>query len=192
MGVIRVTINMTWFGQICQNVIHLDNGEAGYDPADVKSQIETLWIPAVRPMQLGTLNYFKIQVRDMEAVGGLTTDYAININGSAGSAVEGWGCLCYLFSFQTATGGHEGRGRVYLPGAYPGNVVLGRWISASMDQQTTAIGLLTTRFLGATPTSGYNLVVCKRQTLPTPHPVINIIARNVPGVQRRRNIGVGF
>lgn len=192
MGIARVTINMTWFGQICQNVIHLDNGEGGYDHAAIKTAIETLWIPAIRPMQLGTLNYFRISVRNMSVAGGLTTDYAVNINGSAGSAVEGWGPLAYLFSFQTATGGHAGRGRVYLPGAYPGNVVTGRWISASMDQQNTAIGLLTTRFLGASPTSGYNLAVCKRETDPTPHLVTNIVARQVPGVQRRRNIGVGF
>lgn len=192
MAKMRVTINMTWFGQICQNVIHIHNGEGSYDPAAVKTAIETLWIPALRPMQLSTLNYFKIQVRRVDVLGGLTTDYAININGSAGSAVEGWGPLAYLFSFQTLTGGHEGRGRVYLPGAYPGNVVTGRWISASMDQQATAIGLLTTRFLGATPTSGFNLAVCPRTNLPPARDVVNIIARSVPGVQRRRNIGVGF
>ena len=192
MAIARVTINMTWFGQICQNVIHVQNGEDAYNAANVKAAIETYWIPAVRPMQLSTLNYFKIQVRNMSTSGGLTTDYSININGSAGSAVEGWGPLCYLFSLQTATSGHTGRGRVYLAGAYPGNVVTGRWISASMDQQTTAIGLLTTRFLGASPSSGFNLVVCKREDLPTPHPVVNIINRSVPAVQRRRNIGVGF
>ncbi len=191
MGVARVTISQTWNLQICQNVIHLDYGETSYDPAAIKTAIETLWIPPIRPLQLGTVNYFKIQVRNMSSIGSLTFDYAVNINGSAGSAVESWGPLCMLWSLKTATGGHNGRGRVYLTGSYPGNVVAGRFISALMDQMNTAIGTISTRFLGATPTSGYNLTVCKRENLPTSHPVIQIIARQVPGVQRRRNIGVG-
>lgn len=192
MGVARVTIGQTWFGQVVQNVIHLDDNEGSYDPAAIKTAIETLWIPAVRPLALSTLKYVLLQIRNMSVVGGLTSSYVINITGSAGSAVEGWGPLCYLWSLQTLTGGHSGKGRIYLAGCYPGNIVTGRFISASMDQQVAAIALISTRFLGASPTSGYNLTVCKREELPTSHPVVNIVPRDVPGVQRRRNIGVGI
>lgn len=191
MAIARVTIHQTWFSQICQNVIHLDNGEGSYDPAAINAAIGTYWIPAVRQVQLGTVNYFRVSVRNMGVIGGLTTDYPYNVNGGSGSAVEGWGPLCYLWSFQTETGGHSGRGRVYIAGCYPGNVVTGRFISASMDQQVAQVALLLTRFTGASPTSGYNLAVCKRENLPTPHYVTNIVVRSVPGVQRRRNIGVG-
>lgn len=192
MGVARVTIGQTWFGQVVQNVIHLDYGEVAYNPANIKTAIETLWIPPIRPMQLSTLKYVLLQIRNMHDVGGLTSSYVINITGSAGSAVEGWGPLCYLWSLQTLTGGHRGKGRIYLAGCYPGNVVTGRFISASMDQQVAAIATLSTRFLGATPTSGFNLTVCKREELPASNPVVNIVPRDVPGVQRRRNIGVGI
>jgi len=192
MGVARVTISQTWCGQVCQNVIHLDNGEGAYDATAIKSAIETLWIPPIRPLQLGTVNYFKIQVRDMNDVTGITSDFVVNINGSAGSAVEAWGPLCYLWSLKTAFGGHSGQGRIYLTGCYPGNVVLGRLISASMDQQATAAATIATRFLGATPTSGYNLAICKREFNPNAKLVTQIIPRQVPGVQRRRNIGVGI
>lgn len=192
MALARVTINMRWFGQICQNVIHLWNGEGSYSAADVKFAIETLWIPAIRGLQLGSLNYFKIQVRRVDVIGGLTTDFVVNINGSAGSAVEGWGPLCMLFSLQTATGGHTGRGRIYLPGSYPGNVVQGLFISALMDQMATAAATLGGRFLGAGATSGYQLSVCKRETAPTVHTVTAIVPKQIPAVQRRRNIGIGM
>jgi hypothetical protein len=192
MALARVTINMTWFGQVVQNVLHFWNGEGAYDAAAVKFAIETLWIPPIRPLQLGSLNYFKIQVRRMDVIGGLTTDFAVNINGSSGSAVEGWGPLCMLWSLSTATGGHAGKGRIYLPGSYPGNVVQGRFISALMDQMNTAAATIGGRFLGAGATSGFQLAVCKRENLPVVHPVTSIIPRQVPGIQRRRNIGVGM
>ena len=191
MSIARVTIGQTWFGQVVQNVIHLDFGESPYNPLAIKGAIETLWIPAIRPMQLSSLRYVLIEVRNMGDIHGTTSDFAINIVGSAGSAVEGWGPLCYLWSLQTAFGGHKGRGRIYLAGCYPGNVVQGRFISASMDQQITAVGQIMTRFTGAAPTSGFNLVVATRETLPFNNPVTNIVPRDVPGVQRRRNIGVG-
>jgi len=190
MAIVRVTLSMTWFGQICQNVLHFDVGEF-YNPTDIKSTIETLWIPPIRPMQLGTLKYVLIQVRNMSTSGGLTSDFVVNINGSAGSAVEGWGPLCYLWSLKTDLGGHAGRGRIYLPGCYPGNVVTGRFISASMDQQVTAASTIATRFLGGSSTSGIRLCVAKREELPDLNWVTQIIPRDVPGVQRRRNIGVG-
>lgn len=193
MGYARVTINQTWFSQVCQNVLHFDYGGASaYDPAAINSAIGTYWIPAIRGMQLATVNYFKVQVRDMSVAGGLTTDYAYNVNGGSGSAVEGWGPLCYLWSFRTAAGGHSGLGRCYFTGCYPGNVVTGRFSSASMDQQNTIAALITTRFLGSSPTSGIHLAICPRTTFPDGKLVTSLIVRQVPGVQRRRNIGVGI
>lgn len=183
---------MRWFGQIVQNVLHFWNGEGSYDAAAIKFAIETLWIPPIRPLQLSSLNYFKIQVRQIDVAGGLTTDFVVNINGSSGSAVEGWGPLCMLWSLQTATGGHTGRGRIYLPGSYPGNVVQGLFISALMDQMTTAAATISGRFLGASATSGFQLAVVGRVNTNFIHPVTSIIPRQIPGVQRRRNIGVGF
>lgn len=192
MGVARVTIHQLWFGQVVQNVMHFDYGETAYNPDTIKAKMESDWIPQFRPLQLSSLSYFKIQVRNMSAIGGLTSDYVTSFVGSAGSAVEGWGPLCYLFSLKTLTGGHSGRGRIYIAGSYPGNVVQGRFISASMTQQATCAANLTSRFLGATPSTGLNLSVCTRENLPTPLHVTQIIPRDIPAVQRRRNIGVGM
>ncbi len=192
MGVARLTLWQLQWGQTYQNVIHLDYGEASYDAIALKDAIVTYWIPAVKVQQLSSLQYQVIQVRNMSTIGGLTTNFSVVINGSGGSGTESWGPLSQLFSLQTATGGHAGRGRFYIGGTSSVNVAQGRWISAMQTAMDGIAANLITRFTGASPTSGFNLTVCKRENLPFSHPVTNIIARNIPGVIRRRNIGVGI
>lgn len=192
MAIARVTISAIQWGQTYQNVIHLTNGEGSYNATNIKDAILNYWIPAVKIQQLSSLQYQLIQVRDMGVVGGLTSNFSILVNGTGGNGTESWGPLSQLYSLHTLTGGHAGRGRVYIGGTSSVNVAQGRWISPMQDAMNTIASNLMTRFTGASPTSGFNLAVCKREVLPTVHEVVEIIAKNIPGVIRRRNIGVGI
>jgi hypothetical protein len=180
------------YTQTFQNVFHIFDGETPFVPLTIKGLVETYWINVVKPYQLSSLSYRLIQLRQVDVLGQPTYNYAINITASGGSAIETWGPLSQLYSFHTLTAGPRGRGRTYLAGQYGGDVVANQWSSARFTAMTTLAAALTTRWVGATPTSGMNLVVCGRESLPTPHFVTEIVPQPIPGVQRRRNYGVGI
>jgi len=188
----RITVSMVQYGQTFQNVFHITNGSGSFDAPTIKAAIETYWIGYLRTKQLSSIVYSLIQIRRVSVLGDPTWNYAVSISGSGGSAIETWGPLCQLYSFHTATAGPTGRGRFYMSGNYAGDVQSGRWSTAKYADMVTVAAALTTRWVGGSPTSGYNLCVCSRELLPTAHDVTEIVPQQTPGVQRRRNYGVGI
>jgi hypothetical protein len=188
----RITLSTLQYTQTFQNVFHITNGEGGFDKDAINSAIQTYWIAQVKTGQLSSIVYKLIQIRRVSVIGDPTWNFAVSITASGGSAIETWGPLCQLYSFHTLTPGRTGRGRYYLSGQYGGDVQANQWSSARYSAMATLASNLTTRWLGASPTSGYNLCVCSRESLPTAHYVTEIVPQPVPGVQRRRNYGVGI
>lgn len=187
----RITLSQLQYSQTFQNVFHIyDSGT--FDKDAINSAIQTYWIGYLKAKQLSSVHYRLIQIRDVSTPGQPTWNFPIDIGCTGGSAIETWGPLCALFSFHTAAAGRSGRGRFYMSGQYVGDVQAGVWSAVKLaDLATTAAGIFT-RWGFTSPTSGYRLAVTSRSNPTDYKSVTEIVAQAVPGVQRRRNYGVGI
>lgn len=189
---VRVTIAQMQYGQIYENVIHFRDDSVTYDPTSIKGYIETHWIPAIKGQQASSVQYKTIYVRDISTAGTPTYNYPIAINGGGGTVMNCWGPAAAVYSIQTAVGGPHGRGRFYVSGWYVGNIYEGKFqVDVLGYFQATANTLIAKFITAGTLVGPLHLVVCPRLNPSAFNYATNIVVKSIPGVVRRRNIGVG-
>lgn len=187
----RVIISATVYGQLCQNVLNfLTDVGFGTDEEDVKDNVLAQWVSEVRNVQNANTIYTTIGVQRIDVLQPLQV---FSISGTVGSLAGAAAptFTCGVFSIRTASAGRAGHGRFYMFGVHMESILTGALHPAAYAQYQTVAANLTTRFCtgGTQPlllgvTSRTNPVAdFKGSTV--------ILARQIFGVQRRRNIGVG-
>ena len=194
---IEVTLIQTMKGQSVQNVIHFINPDGALSLQTIADFMTTDWIPALKPIQNTAVVYRQIQVRDLDNPATATFLLNTAIPGTAVGFDARLPPLCIVIQKKTNRAGRKGRGRLYISGFDEGSLdTTGTWSAGHLTGvMATAVNNLRERFfLGGAQQTGLALAIMGRgpDNGIELTPVTNLIVRPVPGLQRRRSIGVGI
>jgi hypothetical protein len=182
---------MTIYGQVVMNVIHFRNVSDFYTPLEIKNEFVDNWIMHVRGFQNPGLHYFNLAVKNMDDETGITTDFPLDIFGGGFFGSQTWPTTAVLVQIRTAFGGRKGRGRVFVAGLHTGAFENGLFNAATTTSLNTFMDAIKAAFLPG-GTSQLTIGVCDRGFNPDFHPAVDLVVGSRPGIQRRRNIGVGI
>lgn len=189
MSVYRVTFTGKLLEQRLQNVVHFADTRAfPMTENDVIDNLLAGWLPVLRNLQNNNFQTIAVKVQIISPAIQIPVERAVvNQAGSlAGDPAPLF--VSALFSIRTATPGRSGRGRFYMAGVHGPSMVAGKngamssYIPRQVDLQNQYCHPGEAVFrLGIAPRN--NPGAFKDAT--------QIIIRDIWGVQRRRNIGVG-
>lgn len=190
MATIRATITGFFMGQTVQHVLHFDAPDyVTADLANLAADLRDNFCVYLQPGLTAEFTYTNIACNQ---VGGTDPTYnlTVAIVGSAGSDPDMLPTTCCVFRLQTGFGGKHGRGRLYVPCVGPFCLQYGVITPTCIASYQSRADQILARY-GPTATSAFGLVIRERATGIT-HGVTSITPRSIPGVQRRRTIGVGI
>lgn len=189
--IIRCTLSMTLYSQVMQNVLHLENTTEFYTPTAIVADLTNAWINQVKGFQNPLLHYFNVAVKNMDDSTGTTTNVPVDVFGGGFFGSQTIPTNAVLVQIRTATGGRSGRGRVFIAGLHSGAYENGIWNASTV----TALNSFMANVKGFLITgTGSNLRI---GVMPRTDPgsfkrATDLVVGPRPGVQRRRNIGVGI
>lgn len=191
MATIRVTLSMTYYGQLFQNVLHFNKSD--YVASELPTLIQDVkdnWITHVKWCQSDGLKYINMKLHH---VGSLTpdTNEVLAINGGTGSSSEYKPFNCHIIRIQSEVAGRIGRGRVYIGGIASNLTDFGFIKTSILATWATKLQLITAAF-GPSATSDFQLGVNPHTETDDFKPMQSLSINPVEGIQRRRNIGVGI
>jgi hypothetical protein len=193
MAIWRCTIAATYNGRIMMNQIHLEGPpEQEVTPTFVAGQVAQQWLPPILGSQSHGIHYFQIEIRQVlpsNNLGGQIV--AISVDGNGSSDVH-HACMSYKLRFRTGLLGRKFRGRYYIPACVQGFTNADVVNNIGNTFFTDACNLLTARFCGDTPTTGFNLVIYHRGPEASTTRVEQILHSNLLGIQSRRNVFRGI
>ena len=191
MALWRVIITAKVFDQTVQNVLHFTTDPAfGTDEEDVKAVVLSQWVAEVRNIQNSGCVYQTIGVQRLDVAQPLQVFSIVGTVGSLSGAMAP-SFIAGVLSIRTAVAGRAGHGRSYIYGIHQDSISNGQFQSGAFAAFQTIAANLTTRF-NASGTTDLELGVTSRNNPVTDFKsCTTIIARQVFGVQRRRNLGVG-
>jgi hypothetical protein len=186
----RVITSGFFFGQTCQNVLHFNNPDGLTTPADIATDIKNNWLVQISAMSSGNIVWNNISVRRVD--GGTEAPYnlAVSIAGAQSGSAQQLTFLAYVIRIRTAVVGRRGRGRIYVPGPNLNLTNLGVWASSTITGWQTPLNNLAARYL-AGGTSSIRLGVASHTDPSDWKAATQLLLASIPGIQRRRNIGVG-
>lgn len=191
MATIRVTLSMTYYGQVFQNVLHFNKADYVFsDLAGLITDIQTSWINQVKWCQSDGLKYVNAKFHQ---VGSAAADInqVLSIVGGTGSSSEYKPFNAHIIRIQTGLGGRTGRGRVYIGGIASNLTDFGFVKSSILSTWATKFTAILAAF-GAGGTSAFRLGVNPHTETDDFKLCVSLSLNPVEGVQRRRNIGVGI
>ena len=191
-NVFRVTTIAQMYGQQCQNVLHFSG------PSSDPNQLQALaldvianWINLVKQRVSGDLVWNQVQVRLLSSQFA-THNETISIGGTAGTSNQLWGVHAFILRIRAATIGRSSRGRVYIPGVLPGQMQAGFW-QASTVQAWFNITNAVMEAYGPGGTSPFRLGIApKVNSTANFKEAVSLQLGPLPGVQRRRQVGIGI
>lgn len=192
MGVVRCTLEYVYLGQVLNNVLYFNDLSGIKTDQQIASELTNNFLQYIRPMQASTMAYTNWYVAGTGAPGGGANKLPVIPSTSGGLVMtSAFSPMAILWSLRTAVNGRSFRGRVYW-GAIDNQRTTtgGRWISSYLTTMQTATVNLLGRYGGANPASGIQWGVWSKK-LQSFHAIETILIRDIPAVQRRRNINVG-
>lgn len=188
---LRIVATMLLYGQVCQNVMHFFNPDGALSLSAAADEFQNQWITNVKPRQIGNVQWTKIQVYNLSNPVLAPFEKSINILGTNSTTTLSRTFDCFVLKVQTAIAGRHGHGRIYLPGLHEGFLSNGLFQQSQVDAWATQLAIIKARFIGPPAAGPMTLAVREKAAPHTMTLATNILLRNIPGVQRRRNIGVG-
>lgn len=175
-----------------QNVLHFHNPDGTLTLPQVADDCIANWIGPLKTQQDDNGIYTSIGVRNIDDMTSSPYVRTIAIQGGADHGDQQVPYMCMVLKLRTAIAGRRGRGRVYVAGlatAHTANGVLSSGGLALWENPLCLPAIRNAYLAGGS--SDLGLVVYHRDTRDHSF-VTEILPRSVPGVQRRRNIGVGI
>lgn len=193
MAIWRVTMSCLVLGQVCQNVVHVDDLAQNILGLTICTKFEAQWLPNITPFQHTSALWTRIEARVVSPVGLAPTIKTINIPG-AGSSLQDAdnSMLARQLQFRTTVSGKHGRGRLYIPGAS----IVG-FTQGLVKQQSLQAGLplcqaLMNGFCIDPPGSELALVIARKNDASQTLRVSSIVQATTARMLRRRQLGVGI
>lgn len=193
MAVIEVTLTGTILGQTHENIFHMQKSPWNplTDYAPMAAHLNANWLGQVKTFAPVEFVWTNIRLKNITTPAEPVFSQDIMTQGTS-SGIEGMPpFVCFLFRFQTATGGRTGKGRYYQSSPNPGHVVRGLFTASMLAFYAPKLVALA-NFYGPAHSSDYLLGVCTRGNAASFKGVQAITMDTIPRVQRRRNIGVGL
>lgn len=194
MSVERVTFTGTHYGLVvCQNVVAFINPDGVLSVAAVATELRDNWCTLLAAGQTTQFGWRNITV-DRVGSGLAPYNLPIAVNGLDGSdASAAVPVITQKFRIHTGVAGRKGRGRIYLPGYRQAYWVQGQLTATGITNMTIRLNAITARYVGGARTSQLGLGICKRGNDSTAYIPADFLSLSLtPGVQRRRNVGVGI
>lgn len=188
--VVRVTISGLDYNQVTQNVLHFRHVADPYNAQAIAAEIIAGWIPNVQFFSKSNFSYRNVLVQDIEVPANPTASIPINMAGFGASSTRAPSFWSAVIKIQTPVGGRHGRGRIFLAGLHADAFESGILGSLFQTQALDHLNALIARY-GPTGTSDLRLVVLNRVDN-SQSDMVNLVLRPIPGIQRRRNIGIGI
>jgi hypothetical protein len=193
MATVRVIVQGIFMGQACWTVLH------GNVPDYVTANLATIAADFrdnycntyVKPRLPSEFTFTNINVQPVHGSTDSALNLAISIQGTSGSGSNMLPTTCCVLRLFTGFAGRHGRGRIYLPGLGPACLSFGQIASGCLTVYQTTCDQILARY-GSSGPSIFDLVIANRADLSDLKPVLAMSPRVIPGVQRRRSIGVGI
>lgn len=190
----RVTFTGTVWGTVtCQNVVHFDNPDGLLTNAQIAAELRDNWCVLLCAGMMNTAGFRNITVA---TVGSAVSPYNLPVVVNGIDAVDpttGTMAVNQKFRIHTPTAGRKGRGRIYLWG-YRANLVSQGIVNATgITNMTIRLNAIQARYVGIGHTGPIALGVMPRGGASADFIFADFLVLSlVPGVQRRRSVGVGL
>lgn len=189
-NIARVTLSGLRYGQVTQNVLHFDHQTEIWDPQAIVTDIVNNWIPQAIRFSGTQFFYKSVLAQCVNDPTKPTFTLAVNIAGTQFDDQRCPGTTASVIKLSTGTGGRHGRGRIFFAGPASDAFQFGIHQATFSGQAAGFLATLMARY-GPGGTSNLRLSILNRSNN-TLIPVTGMQLRTVPGVQRRRNIGIGI
>jgi len=190
----RVTVTALWYGGMnVQNVIAFNNPDGFLTPLQVAQEIRDGWLTIIKAKQSAYLSWRDIAV---DTIGDPSPPLHLPVNLGGADAVDSGlshPVINWKLRVATTVGGKRGRGRIYIPGIRYSHWQFGQMTSFGVTDMQPVVDALKARYVGAGGTSDLFLGVLPRDGSSSDFLTATDITQSLtPGIQRRRNIGVGI
>lgn len=191
MAVFRAIVSGTMFGQTCQNVLHFAKDVTVQNDALFLAQsLRDDWCVQIRFRMGNEANFTTVEVRELTNPNTVPAVVSVNLSGTAGGIPNTFPFAAYKIKLSTQALGRVGRGRFFVWGIGPGSMQAGILLPGVITAWEGTLATLKQKY-GTAPTSGYSLVIAPRNNPTNFKLVTDMRIAPIPGVMRRRNIGVG-
>jgi hypothetical protein len=193
MAIIKATIFMLMYGQICNNVLHFNKGDfVAADLSALADDLDANWVAHYKVPLAGDVNFYQIVCTEDTGPGAPTFTKAIVQNGGNGSDSACALNVAWVLRFESGLSGRKNHGRCYAPGLRSGYLTNGLINATGAALWPTHINALKARYVSPGHPSQFSLVIYNRHVAePAPVTVTDIILRTTPGSMRKRMQGVG-
>lgn len=188
-NIARVTISGLRYNQVTQNVLHFEHQTEVWDAGAIAVEILNNWIPQAIKFSGTQFSYRSILVQCVNDPTLPTFTLALNVAGTQFDDQRCQGYVTSVIKLATNTGGRHGRGRIFFAGPASDAFQFGFHQATFSSQAAGFLATLMARY-GPGGSSNLRLGILNRATK-TLTPVTGMTLRPIPGVQRRRNIGIG-
>lgn len=177
----------------CQNVVVFDDGNNNFTDLQVATELRDNWLTLIKAGQVTTFAWRNISIERIGS-GVAPLNLAVNVQGvDSVDNLGGTQVICVKWRIHTTFPGKKGRGRIFLPAFRSVYWSAGQLTSLGI---TNISGLITTvknRYVGPGSSGPLKLGVRGRGASDSGfHAADDITLSITPGVQRRRNLGVGI
>lgn len=191
--VFRVTFTGTMFSTVVfQNVCHFEEFGGPMTDAQVGLELQSNWCAMLAAGMVNTAGWRNIKIH---RVGTLfaATNFPIVVNGSDGVGnLEVQPAVAIKFRLHTLTGGKTGRGRIYLCGYRNQLFTSGQLNGTGITNMNIRLAAIRDRYI-MSGARALTLGVMPRLEIPGLFkPCTEISLAQIPGCQRRRNLGIGI
>jgi hypothetical protein len=190
MPIMRCVISMRFFGQLNQNVLHLNTAETGATEEQVADYIDSFWVDQIKIGCNSSLLFFNIGVKNVSSGGAAQFDKIISKTGSQSAESQTCAFAAWVLKFGTGLAGRKFRGRAYIPGYRFGDQQFGQITAGGLALWNPILTQLRLKFTQGGGGAHY-LVIRGSGGEPHDTAVQTIQIRNTMGSMRTRNIGVG-
>lgn len=194
MAVFRCTITATAYNQISvQNVVHFSWTDFAGPLSQVTTELVNGWITILRATQTNSIIYRNVSVYEV-GTGVTPTNLPMNLQGQdLGDPNASMPVLAVKLRIRTGIAGRTGRGRIYVFGIRQAHWSFGQLTAAGITTWQGRVDALKQRYIGPNQTGPMNLGVMNRSDDPSAFKLADeLTLSTIPGIQRRRNLGVGI
>lgn len=186
------TIGLMW-GQQCMNVLYLKGKTAAIKQDQIATAAINYWIESSRRFQGASFHWTEVWVKDL---GFPNADvYKATVVGKDGKWADGtqtFGFISQVITLRTGTSSRSTRGRLYIPGSWPGlwsgGLSNGNYTGAYNEFQP----IFENNLLAGGSSNTIATICVYSKKLDSYMECSSWGARVIPAIQRRRNIGVGM
>jgi len=194
MATWRVTFTGIYNNSVtCQNVVAFDQPDSVLTDQQVANELRDNWLTIIAAGQVNTFAWRNISVTRL---GSNTSplNLAINVQGVDGvDNLGGTQITCVKWRIHTGLAGKRGRGRIYLPAFRSVYWSAGQLTATGITNITPRITAIKARYVGSGSSGPIKLGIQGRDLQAGGFIAADDISLSLtPGVQRRRNLGVGI